>query len=70
MEEIVVAVKREYDKLNRTLSLEQYGPYAAWSVRWRRMRRGSQMSKRTHQHRPPGDSRCADVSPAAAALRP
>jgi len=29
MKEIIVAVKREYDKMNRTLSLEQYGPYAA-----------------------------------------
>ncbi|HKC63781.1 MAG TPA: ATP-binding protein, partial [Pyrinomonadaceae bacterium] len=28
MEEIIVAVKREYDKLNRTLSIEQYGSYA------------------------------------------
>lgn len=28
MKEIVVAVKREYDKMNRTLSLEQYGAYA------------------------------------------
>jgi hypothetical protein len=28
MEEIIVAVKREYDKLNRTMSLEQYGSYA------------------------------------------
>ena len=29
MKEIIVAVKREYDKMNRTLSLEQYGPYAS-----------------------------------------
>jgi hypothetical protein len=29
MKEIIVAAKREYDKMNRTLSLEQYGPYAA-----------------------------------------
>jgi hypothetical protein len=28
MKEIIVSVKREYDKMNRTLSLEQYGPYA------------------------------------------
>lgn len=28
MEAIIVAVKREYDKMNRTLSLEQYGSYA------------------------------------------
>lgn len=28
MKEIIVAVKREYDKLNRTLSLEQYGHHA------------------------------------------
>jgi hypothetical protein len=28
MKEIIVAVKREYDKLNRSLSLEHYGPYA------------------------------------------
>ncbi|HYN86368.1 MAG TPA: ATP-binding protein [Pyrinomonadaceae bacterium] len=29
MREIVVALKREYDKLNRSAGLEQYGPYAA-----------------------------------------
>ncbi len=29
MKEIVVAVKREFDKMNRSLSLEQYGSYAA-----------------------------------------
>ncbi len=28
MKEIIVAVKREYEKLNRALSLEHYGPYA------------------------------------------
>jgi hypothetical protein len=28
MEALIVAVKREYDKMNRTLSLEQYGTYA------------------------------------------
>lgn len=28
MKEIIVAIKREYDKLNRSLSLEHYGPYA------------------------------------------
>jgi len=28
MQAVIVAVKREYDKLNRTLSLEQYGSYA------------------------------------------
>jgi ATPases of the AAA+ class len=28
MKEIIVAIKREYDKLNRTLSLEQYGQHA------------------------------------------
>jgi SpoVK/Ycf46/Vps4 family AAA+-type ATPase len=28
MKEIVVAVKREFDKMNRSLSLEQYGSYA------------------------------------------
>ena len=28
MKAIIVAVKREYDKMNRTLSLEQYGSYA------------------------------------------
>lgn len=28
MERVVMAVKREYDKLNRTVSLEQFGPYA------------------------------------------
>jgi ATPase family protein associated with various cellular activities (AAA) len=28
MKEIIVAVKREYDKLNRPLSLQQYGSYA------------------------------------------
>lgn len=30
MKKIIVAVKREYDKLNRTLSLEHYGPYATF----------------------------------------
>jgi hypothetical protein len=29
MNELIVAVKREYDKMNRTLSTEQYGPYAS-----------------------------------------
>jgi hypothetical protein len=29
MRAVVVAVKREFDKMNRTLSLEQYGPYAS-----------------------------------------
>jgi hypothetical protein len=29
MPQVIVSVKREYDKLNRTLSLEQYGAYAA-----------------------------------------
>ena len=28
MKEIIIAVKREYDKLNRTLSLQQFGSYA------------------------------------------
>lgn len=28
MEEIITAVKREYDKLNRSISLEQFGPYS------------------------------------------
>jgi hypothetical protein len=28
MKEIIVAVKREYDKVNRKLSRQQYGPYA------------------------------------------
>ena len=28
MKAIIVAVKREYDKMNRTLSLEQYGTYS------------------------------------------
>jgi ATPase family associated with various cellular activities (AAA) len=28
MEQVAMAVKREYDKLNRTVSLEQFGPYA------------------------------------------
>jgi hypothetical protein len=28
MEEIIIAVKREYDKLNRSMSLEQFGPYS------------------------------------------
>jgi vesicle-fusing ATPase len=28
MREVVVAVRREYDKLNRSAGLEQYGPYA------------------------------------------
>lgn len=28
MEHIIIAVKREYDKLNRSISLEQFGPYA------------------------------------------
>lgn len=28
MESIIIAVKREYDKLNRSVSLEQFGPYA------------------------------------------
>ncbi len=29
MKHVLIAVKREYDKLNRSLSLEQLGPYAA-----------------------------------------
>lgn len=29
MKEIITALKREYDKLNRTLSLQQYGAYAS-----------------------------------------
>ena len=29
MENVIVSVKREYDKLDRSLSLEQYGAYAA-----------------------------------------
>jgi len=29
MKEVVVSVKREYDKVNRTLSLEQYGVYSS-----------------------------------------
>ncbi len=29
MDEVIVAIKREYDKLNRTLSLEQYGAHAS-----------------------------------------
>lgn len=28
MEQIIISVKREYDKLNRSVSLEQFGPYA------------------------------------------
>ena len=28
MEEVIIAVKREFDKLNRSISLEQFGPYA------------------------------------------
>jgi hypothetical protein len=28
MEDVIVAVKREYDKLNRSVSLEHFGPYA------------------------------------------
>lgn len=28
MERVMVAVKREYDKLNRSINLEQFGPYA------------------------------------------
>ncbi|UJS16681.1 MAG: ATP-binding protein [Candidatus Jettenia sp.] len=28
MEKIIIAVKREYEKLNRAISLEQFGPYA------------------------------------------
>ena len=28
MPEVLVAVKREFDKMNRSLSLEQFGPYA------------------------------------------
>lgn len=28
MRAVIAAIKREYDKLNRTLSLDQYGPYA------------------------------------------
>jgi hypothetical protein len=27
MEQVVIAVKREYDKLNRSISLQQFGPY-------------------------------------------
>jgi len=26
---VIVAVKREFDKMNRSLSLEQYGAYAS-----------------------------------------
>ena len=29
MRDILVAVKREYDKMNRSLSLDQLGPYAS-----------------------------------------
>lgn len=29
MDQVVIAVKREYDKLKRAISLEQFGPYAA-----------------------------------------
>jgi hypothetical protein len=29
MEQVIIAVKREYDKLNRSISLEHFGPYAA-----------------------------------------
>jgi hypothetical protein len=28
MKQVIIAVKREYDKLNRTVSLEHFGPYA------------------------------------------
>ena len=28
MEQIIIAVKREYDKINRSISLERFGPYA------------------------------------------
>jgi hypothetical protein len=28
MEEVVIAIRREYDKLQRTVSHEQFGPYA------------------------------------------
>jgi hypothetical protein len=28
MERVIVAIKREYDKLNRSVSLEQFGSYA------------------------------------------
>jgi vesicle-fusing ATPase len=28
MDDVIVAVKREYDKLNRSVSLEHFGPYA------------------------------------------
>jgi hypothetical protein len=28
MDDVVIAVKREYDKLQRTVSLEQFGRYA------------------------------------------
>jgi hypothetical protein len=28
MEKVIVAVKREYDKLNRSVSVQQFGPYA------------------------------------------
>ncbi|HEX5707540.1 MAG TPA: ATP-binding protein [Pyrinomonadaceae bacterium] len=30
MREVVIAIKREYDKLNRPAGLEQYGPYASF----------------------------------------
>jgi SpoVK/Ycf46/Vps4 family AAA+-type ATPase len=29
MEQVIIAVKREYDKLKRVISLEQFGPYAS-----------------------------------------
>jgi hypothetical protein len=29
MRDVLVAVKREYDKMNRSLSLDQLGPYAS-----------------------------------------
>ena len=36
METVLLAVKREYDKLNHTLSLETFGPYAEWIRRYDR----------------------------------
>ena len=29
MKDVLIAVKREYDKMNRSLSLDQLGPYAS-----------------------------------------
>ena len=33
MEALIAAVKREYDKLDRAVSLEQYGPFAGVAQR-------------------------------------